>query len=135
MFRVHTVLENPEKPWNFFVLENLEKSWNFPKIVWNFKKVLENFHVHVDMYMYMYSDLPHVHGADRRGVRGYAATVLRPQAIIFRILHVMYMGVGAGIGTLVLIIFLGKLSWKSHGFFTTFSVRSLVHAVHKHLVS
>ena len=28
----------------------------------------------------MYSDLPHVHGADRRGVRGCTATVLRPRA-------------------------------------------------------
>ena len=86
----------------FFVLENLEKSWNFPKFSGILKEVMENFRVHVDMYMYMYSDLPHVHGADRRGVRGCAATVLRPRAIIFRISHVMYMGVGVGVGTLVM---------------------------------
>ena len=36
------------------------------------------FCIYVDMYMYMYSDLPHVHGADRHGVRGCALTVLRP---------------------------------------------------------
>ena len=71
-----------------FVLENLEKSWNFPKIVWNFKKSHGKFCVHIDMYMHMYSNMPHVHGADWRGVRGCAATVLRPQAIIFRISHV-----------------------------------------------
>ena len=60
------------------------------------------FCIYVDMYMYMYSDLPHVHGADWRGVRGCAATVLRPRTIIFCISHVMYMGVGAGVGTLVM---------------------------------
>ena len=54
----------------------------------------------VDMYMYMYSDLPHVHGADRRGVRGCAATVLRPGLLSFT--SGMYMGVGAGVGTLVM---------------------------------
>ena len=54
------------------------------------------------MYMCMYSALPHVHGADRRGVRDCAATVLHPLAIIFRISHVLYMGVGAGVGTLVM---------------------------------
>ena len=90
---------------------------------------MENFRVHVDMYMYMYSDLPHLHGADQRGVHGCAATVLRPRAIIFRISHVMYMGVGAGVGTLVMPGSMRnaalKVSWKSPGFFGHFFVRTL----------
>ena len=80
------------------------------------------------MYMYMYSDLPHVHGhgADQRGVRGCAATVLRPGAIFFHISHVMYMGVGAGVGTVVMLECMRnaalKVSWKSPGFFCHFFV-------------
>ena len=74
----------------------------FKKMSGILKKVMENFRVHVDMHLYLYSDLPHVHGAVRRDVCGCDATVLRPWAIIFRISHVMYMGVGAGVGTLVM---------------------------------
>ena len=83
------------------------------------------FCIYVDMYMYMYSDLPHVHGADQRGVRGCAATVLHPRAIIIiSVSHVIYMGVGAGVGTLVMPEGMRnaalKVSWKSPEFFCHF---------------
>ena len=50
--------------------------------------------------------------------------VLRPRTIVFHISHVMYMGVGAGVGRLVMPECKHsaalKVSWKSPGFFATF---------------